>query len=192
MATWKPIGNTGKKRVKVTKELIKVASRIWVLAYLLLTVTYLWSVVIFTSLLTIHNLTKVIVQIKININFHPFVLWEIGERCLISFSRWKWFVDALLLLQIRYLYIHCAYPSMFHEMTVFNILHAVLNVYLFSTKILFSIQNICQNLITMQNNVKNWKLSVQAIIKKNKKNNKMIQKSQYSSYRIVLRWTVDH
>ena len=41
----------------------------------------------------------------------------------------------------------------------------------------------------MQNNVKNWKLSVQAIIKKKKKttNNKMIQKSQYSSYRIVLR-----
>ena len=40
----------------------------------------------------------------------------------------------------------------------------------------------------MQNNVKNWKLSVQAIIKKNKQtNNKMIQKSQYSSYRIVLR-----
>ena len=40
----------------------------------------------------------------------------------------------------------------------------------------------------MQNNVKNWKLSVQAIIKKKTKtNNKMIQKSQYSSYRIVLR-----
>ena len=39
----------------------------------------------------------------------------------------------------------------------------------------------------MQNNVKNWKLSVQAIIKKKQTNNKMTQKSQYSSYRILLR-----